>query len=64
MTLSFYSTKDVKKMLAIKSTKTLKKYRDVHGFPNPIRSGNGQTDRYSATEVNAWFEKVLSESAA
>lgn len=61
--LTFYSTKDVKERLRIKSTQTLKKYRTEHGFPDPIKSGLGQTDRYSVADVHAWEKAQLVNAA-
>lgn len=59
MKLAFYSTKDVKERLRIKSTQTLKAYRDTKGFPNPVISGNGAHALYSAQEVHMWENEQL-----
>jgi len=55
----FYSTKDVKERLRIKSTQTLKTYRDNKGFPNPVISGNGAHALYSVQEVHMWEQEQL-----
>jgi len=55
----FYSTKDVKERLRIKSTQTLKAFRDKKGFPNPVISGNGAHALYSAQAVHKWEQAQL-----
>jgi hypothetical protein len=57
--IAFYSTSDVKTRLRIKSTQTLKAYRDNKGFPEPVISSYGARALYSAQAVHMWEQAQL-----
>lgn len=64
MQIVFYSTNDIKERLRIKSTQTLKSYRNNKGFPNPVVSTNGAHDLYSVQAVHTWEQEQLNKFEA